>query len=79
MNMNNANNNNNSKQPQNVGGLKLLHSVIFAPSYSLKITEPHNYPQRDVKQIKYVPLPPPKKSPAVFFKEMIYSVQPAAT
>lgn len=34
--------------PRNVGGLKLLHSAIFTPSYCLQITKSHNYTVREM-------------------------------
>lgn len=54
-----------------VGGLKLLPSIIFTPSYCLKITKSHNYTQKDVQQIKSSPL---KKSCIVFEKNDILCI-----
>lgn len=56
------------QMPLNVGKIKLLHSVIFTPSYCLKITTFHNYTHADARQIQYLSPPKKKKKVLVCFK-----------
>lgn len=59
--------------PLNIGGLKLLHTVIYTPSYCLKINQSQNYTHTQMHNKYNIPSTYKKKSWFVL-KEMIYSV-----